>query len=65
MKWSRSAVALTALVALAGCTTPAPPRQPTNVGGSAAAPIVPGTGQIMGGISNAEVNRVGGGPPTR
>ncbi|MFC7690322.1 hypothetical protein ACFQY5_12715 [Paeniroseomonas aquatica] len=33
------------------------PRAPSNVGASAAAPIVPGTGQIMGGISNAEVER--------
>ena len=39
--------------------------QRTRPGRGVQAPIVPGTGQIMGGISNAEVNRVGGGPPAR
>ena len=59
----RSALAVSALVALAACNTaPSTPRQPTNVGASAAAPIVPGTGQINGGISNAEVQRVPAGP---
>ena len=33
--------------------------------GMTAAPIVPGTGQIMGGMSNAEVQRVGAGATAR
>ena len=54
-------VALAAsLLALTACQNRPPPSAamaPTP-GASAAEPIVPGTGRIMGGISNAEVQRV-------
>ena len=39
-------------------------RQPQTSGtGSVAAPIVPGTGRITGGLGEAEVQRQGGGAP--
>jgi hypothetical protein len=51
------------MLGLAACADKAPPVQPTNVGGSAAAPIVPGTGRIMGGIGNADIQRTEGPAP--
>ena len=60
-------IAATGMLALAACNPapsqpqtaqPVPGPQPTNVGGSAAAPVVPGTARIMGGTGNADIQRV-------
>ncbi|MBV1796262.1 hypothetical protein [Siccirubricoccus sp. G192] len=53
LAWGVAAVGALAL----GACTDSMRQQPTNVGSSAAAPIVPGTGRIMGGLGNAEVQR--------
>jgi hypothetical protein len=61
MAMSRLAYGISlALLGLAACTErPAPPA-PTNVGSSAAQPVVPGTARIMGGSGNADIQRTEG-----
>jgi hypothetical protein len=51
-----------AMLGLAACTAQPPPAQPTNVGASAAQPVVPGTARIMGGTGNADIQRTTPGP---
>ena len=54
-----SAALAAGLLVLAACQNrPAPMAAEPMPGASAAAPIVPGTGRIMGGISNADIQRV-------
>ena len=61
MTRTRCAAMAVSLALLAACQTTTPPAVP-QPGASAAAPVVPGKGRIMGGISNAEVERTTPGP---